>query len=57
MKPNNKKDAEGLSDAEVIDFLVKTPNAVRRPIVDTGGLLTLGFMPKVKAQLEDALGE
>ncbi len=45
-----------MSDAEVIDFLVKTPNAVRRPIVDTGGVLTLGFMPKVKAQLEEALG-
>ncbi len=55
VKPNNKKDAEGMTDAQVIEFLVANPNAVRRPMVDTGELLTLGFMPKVKAQLAEAL--
>jgi arsenate reductase-like glutaredoxin family protein len=57
VKPNNKKDAEGMSDAEVVQFLVENPNAVRRPIVDTGGVLTLGFAPKVRAQLDEALGK
>ena len=57
VKPNNKKDAEGMKDAEVIDFLVANPNAVRRPIVDTGKVLTLGFMPKVKALLNEELGK
>ncbi|MBX5484604.1 MAG: hypothetical protein IRZ16_22500 [Myxococcaceae bacterium] len=51
VKPNNKKDAEGMSDAEIIRFLAANPNAVRRPIIDTGKVLTLGFTPEARAKL------
>ncbi len=51
VKPNNKKDAEGMSDAEILRFLAANPNAVRRPIIDTGKVLTLGFTPEARAKL------
>lgn len=51
VKPINKKDVEGMSDAQVLSYLAENPNSVRRPIVDTGGVLTLGFTPKVREQL------
>lgn len=57
VKPLNKKDVEGLSDAEVIKYLVATPNSVRRPIIDTGDVLALGFTPAARALVEDALGK
>lgn len=56
VKPINKKDVEGMSDAKVLDYLAANPNSVRRPIVDTGGSLTLGFTPKVREQLTSELG-
>lgn len=56
VKPLNKKDVEGMKDEEVLRYLAATPNSVRRPIVDTGGVLTLGFTPKVREQLSGVLG-
>jgi arsenate reductase-like glutaredoxin family protein len=56
VKPNNQKDIEGLSDAQVLRFLADNPNAVRRPIVDTGTRLTLGFRPDVRKALDEELG-
>lgn len=52
MKPNNRGDAEGMTDAEILQFLAANPNAVRRPIIDTGDGLTLGFTAKVRESLK-----
>ena len=57
VKPLNKKDVEGMSDAQVLKYLVQTPNSVRRPIVDVNGILTLGFTPKVREQLTAELSK
>lgn len=52
VKPLNKSDVEGMSDKEVLSYLAKTPNSVRRPIIDTGKVLALGFGPPSKKLLE-----
>lgn len=51
MKPINKSEVEGLGDAEILRYLATNPNSVRRPIIDTGEVITLGFTPAVRKQL------
>ena len=51
VKPLNKSDVEGMSDKDVLRYLAKNPNSVRRPIIDTGKILTLGFTPAAREQL------
>jgi arsenate reductase len=52
VKPINKKEVEGMGEAEILTYLAANPNSVRRPIIDTGGFITLGFTPAVRAKLE-----
>lgn len=51
VKPINKAEVEGMSDKEVLAYLEKNPNSVRRPIIDTGKELILGFTPASRAKL------
>lgn len=51
VKPTARAEVEGMTAAEIARFLAANPNMVRRPIIDTGKLLTLGFTPKVREQL------
>lgn len=57
VKPLNQKDVEGMKDREILQYLVKNPNSVRRPIFDFGGpKLVLGFKADAKKQVEEELG-
>ncbi len=51
VKPINKAEVEEKGDRDVLRYLSENPNSVRRPIIDTGKELTLGFTPAVRAQL------
>lgn len=51
VKPLNKSEVEGMKDKDILGYLAKNPNSVRRPIIDTGKLLTLGFTPAAREQL------
>lgn len=57
VKPLNKKEVEGFSEEEILRYLAANPNSVRRPIIDTGERITLGFTPAVRTQLEAISGE
>ena len=43
--------AEGLSDDEKLDWMTKEPALVRRPLMDVGGELVVGFDTKRLAEL------
>jgi hypothetical protein len=51
VKPTARAEVEGLGDAEIARFLSENPNSVRRPIIDTGEMVTLGFTPGVREKL------
>ena len=51
VKPTARAEVEALGDADIGRFLAENPNSVRRPIIDTGGVVTLGFTPTVREQL------
>lgn len=56
VKPINRKETEGMTDAQIVRYLAENPNSVRRPIIDTGETITLGFTPKVRATLDEKIG-
>ena len=51
--PKKREELSTLSDAELVGHLVKNPGHLRRPLIDTGRLLTAGFTAETRA----ALGE
>lgn len=51
--PTRRGEAEGLGDAALASWLAEDPRRLRRPIIDTGDTLLLGFTASVRA----ALGE
>lgn len=50
--PKRRAETESIPDAQLYAHLAQNPNFVRRPIIDTGGVLTLGFTSETRAQLE-----
>ncbi len=44
-------DAEGLSDEEKLDWMTKEPALVRRPMIDVGEELVVGFNAKRLAEI------
>jgi arsenate reductase-like glutaredoxin family protein len=52
IKPRDQEELSKLKDAEVVPFLAKNPNYVRRPIIDTGKLVVGGFSAASRALLE-----
>jgi arsenate reductase-like glutaredoxin family protein len=51
VKPTARADVEGLSEAKIIAWLAEDPKRLRRPIIDTGSIVTLGFTKSVRETL------
>jgi len=46
-------DKEGLTEAKAIALMIANPSMIKRPVLETGGKLLVGFKPD---QYEEALG-
>lgn len=53
--PKRRGEAEGLSGEKLIAWLAEDGGRVRRPIVDTGSALTLGFASDARETLDKVL--
>ena len=53
--PKRRAEAEGRSGEKLIAWLAGDGGRVRRPIVEVGGKLTLGFARDAQEQLEEWL--
>jgi len=53
--PKRRAEAKGLSGDELIAWLAEDGGRVRRPIIDTGEALTLGFAADAQKKLEEVL--
>lgn len=51
--PSRRNEVEGMPDAEVVEYLAADPARLRRPIIDTGDRVLLGFTKAVRQELED----
>src|SRR5262249_29657168 len=51
--PKRRAEAEGLSEAALLDWLAEDGAHVRRPIIVAGRTVTLGFTKDTPAALED----
>jgi arsenate reductase len=49
--PKRRDEAEGLTDAQLVDWLLEDPRRLRRPIIDTGDEILLGFTKDVRDRL------
>ncbi len=54
--PKRRKEAEGLSGEKLIAWLAEDGGRVRRPIIEVGGELTLGFAADAQEKLSRLLG-
>ena len=41
--PTKRKEADGMTNPQIIAWLVEDPKRLRRPIIDTGEQVLLGF--------------
>lgn len=48
-----ERDKEGLTEAKAIALMIANPSMIKRPVLETGGKLLVGFKPD---QYEEALG-
>ena len=53
--PKRRSEAEGLTGKKLIKWLSEDGGRVRRPIIEVGGVLTLGFTEETRRTLEDKL--
>jgi arsenate reductase-like glutaredoxin family protein len=53
--PKRRAEAEGLSGDKLIAWLAEDGGRVRRPIVEAGGALTLGFTEEARRTLDEVL--
>ena len=44
----------GLDEAKAIALMVAQPSMIKRPVLDIGGTLTVGFKPEIYAQVTGA---
>lgn len=51
--PKRKAELAGLKDAELLAHLAENPGHLRRPIIDTGAKVTLGFTDQTRAALTE----
>jgi arsenate reductase-like glutaredoxin family protein len=49
--PTRRGETEGMTDAQVATFLSEDPKRLRRPIIDTGSEIHLGFTAAVREAL------
>ncbi len=51
--PTKQKDeVEGMSEEELTRYLAEDPSRIKRPIIDTGDHVYIGFNQTVQQQLE-----
>lgn len=50
--PKRREELAPLSDAELVAHLAKNPGHVRRPLIDTGKILTAGFTAATRTLLD-----
>ena len=53
--PKRRAEAAGLSGDKLLAWLAEDGGRVRRPIIEAGGTLTLGFTDQTRRALEEAL--
>lgn len=53
--PKRRAEAAGLSGKALIAWLAEDGARVRRPIIEVGGTLTLGFTEETRRTLDEAL--
>ena len=53
--PKRRAEAEGLSGEKLIAWLADDGGRVRRPIIEVGGVVTLGFAAEAQEKLEELL--
>lgn len=53
--PKQRKEAEGMTEAQLVEWLAADGRRLRRPIIDTGRVVTLGFAADAREALEKAL--
>jgi arsenate reductase (glutaredoxin) len=46
-------DKQGINAAKAIDLMLAQPSMIKRPVLDRGGKLTVGFKPETYAALSD----
>jgi arsenate reductase len=46
-KKLSDKDKEGLTEKKAITLMLAQPSMIKRPVVDAGGKLTVGFKPEI----------
>ena len=51
VKPTARGEVEGMTDAAIVSWLEDDPRRLRRPIIDTGDELHLGFSKRVRDAL------
>ncbi|MFN2610384.1 MAG: arsenate reductase family protein [Actinomycetota bacterium] len=51
--PTKRAEVEGMTEAAIIAYLIEDPRHLRRPIIDLGGKVLLGFTKKTKEALLD----
>ena len=54
--PKRKKEAEEVPDAQLAAWLAEDGSRVRRPIIDTGKRVTLGFAADARKAVADDFG-
>ena len=53
--PKRRAEAEGLGDAELFAWLAADGNRLRRPIIDIGGEISLGFAASAREEVKGRL--
>lgn len=53
--PKRRAEAEAVPDAKLAAWLAEDGGRVRRPIIEVGGVVTLGFAGDARAKLEGLL--
>ncbi|HVL89450.1 MAG TPA: ArsC/Spx/MgsR family protein [Actinomycetota bacterium] len=51
--PTRRAEVEGMTDAQIVAYLVQDPKRLRRPIIDTGDAIHLGFSKAVREALAE----
>lgn len=49
--PTKRREVDGLTDPQIAAFLAEDPRRLRRPIIDTGTAIHLGFTAAVRGAL------
>ena len=44
------KEKDGVTQAKALALMLKQPSMIKRPVLDVGGRLTVGFKPDIYAQ-------